>query len=128
MDWETLPEFNAMPPDWKAFKDALFRDYPDAAEPKPSSADLDKFIEEHSHWNISSLPEFASFNRQFRRLTSHLLASGRVCQLEVQKAYMKSLNPELRRILHIYLVTEKVPHVTGEAYTVEQVQIGRAHV
>ena len=122
MDWETLPEFNATPPDWKAFKAALFRDYPDAVDPEPSSADLDKFIEEHSHRNISSLSDFASFNRQFRRLTSRLLASGRVCQLEVQKAYTKSLNPELRRILHIYLLTEKVPHVTGEAYTVEQVR------
>ena len=28
MDWETLLEFKATPPDWKAFKEALFRDYP----------------------------------------------------------------------------------------------------
>ena len=52
MDWETLPEFKATPPNWKAFKTALFRDYPDAREPEHSSADLDKFIEEHAHQNI----------------------------------------------------------------------------
>ena len=48
MDWETLLEFKAIPPDWKAFKTTLFRDYPDAREPEPSSAELDNFIEEHS--------------------------------------------------------------------------------
>ncbi len=122
MDWETLLEFQATPPDWKAFKAALFRDYPDAQEPEPSSAELDKFIEEHSHWNISSLSEFASFNRWFRRITYRLLASNRVCPLQVQKAYTKSIHPELRRLIHIYLVTEKVPHIRGEPYTIEQVR------
>ena len=121
MDWETLPEFKATPPDWKAFKAALYRDYPDAANPEPSSADLDKFIEEHSYQMISSLSEFSSFNQQFRRLTNCLLASNRVCQLEVQKAYTKSIDPELCRLIHIYLTTEKVPHISGEPYMVEQV-------
>src|SRR5882724_9803154 len=68
MDWETLLEFKATPPDWKAFKAALFRDYPDSRDPEPSSAELDKFIEDHSHWNISTLSDFSSFNQQFRRL------------------------------------------------------------
>src|SRR6266481_3410209 len=122
MDWETLPEFQATPPDWKAFKAALFRDYPDAQEPEPSSVELNKFIEEHSHRNISSLSEFASFNRRFRRITYRLLASNHVCPLQVQKAYTKSIHPELRRLIHIYLVMEKVPHIRGEPYTVEQVR------
>src|SRR6266481_7867192 len=122
MDWETLPKFQATPPNWKAFKAALFRDYPDAQEPEPSSAELNKFIEEHSHRNISSLPKFASFNRRFRRITYRLLASNCVCLLEVQKAYTKSIHPELGQLIHIYLVTEKVPHIRGEPYTVEQVR------
>ena len=121
MDWETLLEFKATPLDWKAFKAALFRDYPDAADPEPSSADLDKFIEEHSHRKMLSLSEFALFNQQFRWLTYRLLASNRVCQLEVQKAYTKSIHPELRRLIHIYLVTKKVSHISGESYMVEQV-------
>ena len=29
-DWESFPEFQATPPDWDAFKEALFRDYMDA--------------------------------------------------------------------------------------------------
>ena len=65
---------------------------------------------------------FASFNQQFRWITYHLLASNCVCPLEVQKAYTKSIDPELRWVIHIYLVTEKVPHISGEAYTVEQVR------
>ena len=122
MDWETLPEFKATPPYWEAFKMALFRDYPDDWDPEPSSAELDKFIEEHSCRNILSLSGFASFNQQFRWITYHLLASDHICQLEVQKAYTKSIDLELRRLIPIYLATEKVPHITGEPYTVEQVR------
>jgi len=62
MDWETLLEFKATPPDWKAFNAALFRDYPDAQDPKHSLAELGEFIEEHSHQKFSSLLEFATFN------------------------------------------------------------------
>jgi len=62
MDWETLLDFKATPPDWKAFKAALFRDYPDTQDLEHSAAKLDKFFKEHSHCNISSLSEFATFN------------------------------------------------------------------
>ena len=62
MDWETLLEFKATPPDWKAFKVALFRDYPDSRDPKHSLAEIDEFIEEHSHQKLSSFSEFATFN------------------------------------------------------------------
>src|SRR5882724_8785941 len=122
MDWETLPEFKATPSDLKAFKVALFRDYPDARDPKHSLAKLDKFIEEHSCQKLSFLSEFSTFNQQFRWLTYQLLASNHVSQLEVQKAYTKSINPELCRMIHIYLATKRVPHIKGEPYTVEQVR------
>ena len=58
MDWETLPEFKATPPDWKAFKAALVRYYPDTQDPEHSLAKLDKFIENiptrnfHSSWSL----------------------------------------------------------------------------
>ena len=35
---------------------------------------------------------------------------------------MKSIDPELCRLIHIYLATKKVPHISGEPYTVEQVR------
>ena len=70
-----------------------------------------------------SLSEFASFIWQFRWITYHLLVSNHICQLEVQRAYAaKSINLELRRLIHIYLATKKVPHIMGEPYTVEQVR------
>ena len=72
--------------------------------------------------DVLSLSEFASFNWQFRRLTYRLLASNCVCWLEVQKAYTQSIHPELCQLIHIYLVTKKVSHISGESYTVEQIQ------
>jgi len=32
-------------------------------------------------------------------------------------------NPELHRMIHIYLMTERVPHVKGEPYMVEQLRV-----
>ena len=41
---------------------------------------------------------------------------------ELQKAYMKSMNPDLRKKIIIYLISEKEPHVEGEPYWIEQVR------
>src|SRR5882724_12275635 len=51
-DWENLPEFEATFPDWDAFKEALFREYPNARKPFVSLADLEVFSEEKSKQEI----------------------------------------------------------------------------
>ena len=56
-DWESFPKFHAMPPDWYTFKEALFRDYPDAQKAYMSSEVLDEFIEEKSQQTIKSLAQ-----------------------------------------------------------------------
>ena len=61
-DWESLPEYRVTPPDWDTFKAALFRDYPDAKRPLPSSAILDVFIDKKSHQAIWTPVELATFN------------------------------------------------------------------
>jgi len=43
-DWESLPKFHATPPDWDTFKEALFRDYPEAWKAYVSSEVLEEFI------------------------------------------------------------------------------------
>jgi len=47
-DWESFPEFQATPLDSDAFKEALFRDYPDTRKAYVSSEILDEFIKEKS--------------------------------------------------------------------------------
>ena len=120
-DWESLPEFHATPPDWDAFKEALFRDYLDARKSHMSSAVLDIFVKEKSQQGIHSLEEFTTFNREFRRITASLVAEGWSSPVELQKAYTKSINLNLHRKIHIYLNGEKAPHVKGEPYSIKQV-------
>ena len=98
-----------MPPDWDTFKAALFRDYPNVKEPSTSSTILDIFIDEKSHQAICSPAEFAMFNQEFRRI--RLVTEGRTSPQELQKAYMKSVNPDLHKKIIIYLISEKAPHV-----------------
>src|SRR5882672_10850410 len=43
-NWENLMEFEATLPDWAAFKEALFREYPKARKPFVSLADLGLFV------------------------------------------------------------------------------------
>ena len=91
------------------------------------------------------------FNREFRRITATLVTEGQTSEVELQKAYTKSINLDLQKKIVIYLISEKVPHIEGELYSIEQVrstaeyilkgcdprfdnaitaydQIGRAHV
>ena len=47
---------------------------------------------------------------------------GRTSPQELQKAYTGSINPDLRKKIIIYLISEKAPHVEGEPYSIEQVR------
>jgi len=69
-DWENLPEFEAMPPKWILFKEALFWEYPRARKPFVSLANLDTFVEKKSSQEIHSLDEYATFHKEFRRLAT----------------------------------------------------------
>jgi len=121
-DWESLPEIHTMPPDWDTFKEALFRDYPDAWKAYVSSEVLDEFIEEKSRQTIKSLTQFATFNREFRRIMARLVTEGRSNPEELKKAYTKSINSDLRRKIQIYLKSKKAPILKGEPYSIEQVR------
>jgi len=59
-------EFKATPPDWATFKEALFREYPQARKPFISSADLISLSTMKSKQEIHTLDEYAAFHREFR--------------------------------------------------------------
>jgi len=94
-DWENLPEFEAMLPDLDVFKEVLFREDPDARKLFISSADLGKFVDEKSKQEINTLDEFATFNWEFRRLATWLAKEKRVSANGLDRAYEKSIHPEL---------------------------------
>ena len=96
-------------------------DYPDAKRPSPSSTILDVFIDKKSHQPIRTPVEFATFNREFRRITATLVAKGWTSEVELQKAYTKSINPDLWKKIVIYIISEKALHIEGEPYLIEQV-------
>src|SRR5882724_9242973 len=54
-DCENLPEFEATPPNWISFKEALFWEYPKSRKPFISSANLDTFVEKKSSQEIHTL-------------------------------------------------------------------------
>ena len=64
-------------PDWDAFKQALFREYPNAREPFISSADMEKFVDEKCQQEIHTLDEFTVFHWEFRRLANRLTKEKR---------------------------------------------------
>ena len=94
-NWENLPKFEATPPDWVTFKEALFREYPKAKKMFISSADLGLFVEEKSKIEIHTLDEFATFHREFRRLENRLAKEKRVIADSLNRAYEKSIHPGL---------------------------------
>ena len=49
-------------------------------------------------------------------------------KVELQKAYTKSINPDLWKEIVIYLISEKAPHVEGEPYSIEQVRSAAEYI
>ena len=49
-------------------------------------------------------------------------------KVELQKAYTKSINPDLQKKIVIYLISEKAPHVKGELYLIEQVRSAAEYI
>jgi len=121
-DWESFPKFQATPPDWDAFKEALIRDYPDTWKAYMSSEVLEKFIEEKSQQTIWSLAQFSTFNWEFRRIMARLVMEGHSNPEELKKAYTKSTNSDLCQKIQLYLKSEKAPVLKGELYLIEQVR------
>src|SRR5882724_3147751 len=95
-DWENLPEFEATFPDWDTFKEALFREYPNARKPFISLADLGRFVDKKAKQEIHTLDEFAAFHQEFRRLATRLAKEKRVSADGINRAYEKSIHPDLR--------------------------------
>src|SRR5882724_5202382 len=127
-DWENLPEFTDTFPDWDTFKQALFRQYPNARKPFISSADLGKFVDEKCQHEIHTLDEFAAFHWEFRRLANRLTKEKMVSADGLNRAYEKSIHPELWDKILFYLSDEKTPCVKGEAFAVEYVREGGEHI
>src|SRR5882672_8440195 len=127
-DWENLPEFEASPPDWATFKEALFREYPKARKPFISLANLGKFVDEKSRQEIHTLDDFAAFHREFRRLANQLAKEKRVSADGLNRLYEKSIHPILWDKILFYLSDEKTPCVKGEAFEVEHVREGAKHI
>ena len=85
-DWEGLPKFTATPPDWEAFREALYQDYPNARKLVTSEI-LNTFIEERSQQPIHSLNEFATYNQDFRRITGRLAREGHANPVYIRLAF-----------------------------------------
>src|SRR5882724_2074870 len=127
-DWENLPEFTDTFPDWDMFKQALFREYPNARKPFISSADLGKFVDKKCQHEIHTLDEFALFHQEFRRLANRLTKEKRVSADGLNRAYEKSIHPELQdKSCSIYW-TKRHLGIKGEASAVEYVREGAEHI
>src|SRR5882724_8054597 len=127
-DWENLPEFVDTFPDWDRFKQALFREYPNARKPFISSVDLGKFVDEKCQHEIHTLDEFAVFHQEFRRLANRLTKEKRVSADGHNRAYEKSIHPELQDKILLYLSDQKTPCIKREAFVVEYVREGAEHI
>src|SRR5882724_772332 len=89
------------------FKKALFREYPNVRKLFISLAALGKFVNEKSKQEIYTLKEFATFHWEFRRLATQLAKEKRVRAKSLNRAYEKSIHPELQDKILFYLSDQK---------------------
>src|SRR5882724_5226492 len=69
-----------------------------------------------------------TFHREFRRLENRLTKEKRVSADGLNKAYEKSIHPELQDKILFYLSDEKTPCIKGETFVVKYVREGEEHI
>jgi len=78
-------------------------------------ADLGRFVDEKAKQEIHTLDEFTVFHWEFRRLATRLAKEKRVSADGLNRAYEKSIHPDLRDKILFYLSDEKTPCVQGRS-------------
>jgi len=121
-------ESESILPDWDTFKQALFREYPNARKLFIPLADLGRFIDEKSKQELHTLDDFAIFHWEFRRLATRLAKEKRVSADGLNRTFKKSIHPELWDKILFYLSDEKTLCVKGEAFVVKYVREGAEHI
>jgi len=83
---------------------------------------LGNFGNEKSKQDIHTLDELAAFHQEFRRLATWLAKEKRISANGLNRAYKKSIHPELWDKILVYLSDEKTLCIKGEEFTIKYVR------
>jgi len=100
--WTSLPEFEAVPADWEAYK--VFEGYPGSTSANQwTSQDLCQFSATQASQPITSLEEFSVFHRKISTMGSWLIMDGCVDDLRLQILYLEAIEPGLHHQILCHL-------------------------
>ena len=103
--WTLLPEFEAVPADWEAYKQAIFESYPGSTS--ANQWILDDFCHllaiQTASKPITSLEDFSVFYRKILAMGSWLIKDGFLDDLEFQEGYLEAIEPGLHHQILCHL-------------------------
>jgi hypothetical protein len=95
--WSSIPEYEARPANYEAYKKAIYMWYPgSSAKEKWSFWDLENLCRERSRIEIFNAAQFANFDRDFRKIATALKKAGLIEELKMRRWYYNGLDPIFR--------------------------------
>jgi len=94
--WTSLPQFEAVPANWEAYKWAIFEGYPGSTSANWwTSQDLCQLSATQASQLIISLEEFSVFHKKILAMGSWLIKDGHVDDLGLQILNLEAIKPGL---------------------------------
>jgi len=102
--WTSLPEFEAVPADWEAYKVVIFESYPGSTSANRWSLDnFHHLLAIQASNPINSLEDFSVFHRKISAMGSWLIKDGHLDDLEFQEGYLEAIEPGLHHQILCHL-------------------------
>jgi len=121
--WTSLPEFEAVPADWEAYKQAILEGYPGSTSAdRWTSKDFIRLSNTQARQPITSLEEFSVFHRKISAMGSWLIKDKRLDDLEFRTLYLEAIEPGLRHQIQCHLCHFLRQHDHSRPYQVKDIR------
>ncbi|KAJ6542560.1 hypothetical protein B0H19DRAFT_957768 [Mycena capillaripes] len=120
--WKGCVPKDGTPILWASFKSEVEKLYPGADGHKIfTTSDLESFIAARAGTKIGSKDDLSSFHRKFKTIANHLIAEGKVTELETRREFPEGMDKEFRNRVYRRLQITKPDHLSDTPYKVKDI-------
>ena len=120
--WQTTLTFGDPARAYDDFKAEVIRLYPEvSATRKYTILSLQRLVSDRARTEISSVQELGEYYREFRRVSHHLVETGRIGILEQSRHFLDSFEPRLASDIRARLEVKLLDHCPLDPYKIEDI-------
>ncbi|KDR69122.1 hypothetical protein GALMADRAFT_230903 [Galerina marginata CBS 339.88] len=118
--WEAIPEYSDVTKTYDDFKKAIISGYIDEKR-KYSVSDLDLLVGERQRLGIHSQIDLTNYHFRFQAISSHLIESKRIGEVDQFNAYIRGFSPSFWSQVQVRLHIKYPDHYLDDTYKISEV-------